>query len=171
MKNNKSHSNLHLKRHKQQQGMALVISMILLLIITLLGVSAARMSSNDIQVAGNTIFSGLVYQGAESALGKVASDQDLFNVRLAAINVGVVNPVDAAHYFPAETVTGGAVLQQQATITLENNNVQNLPFPFPNSSLFTYKVFRTAAQSSLRSTAARASHTEGRALANSIKTP
>lgn len=167
----KLQSNSHLKGYKQQQGMALVISMILLLLITLLGVSAARMSTNDVQVAGNSIISGLVYQGTESALGKVASDQDLFNVRLASANLGVPNGVDAAHYFPAETVTGGVALNQEATITLENNNVKNLPFPFPNSSLFTYKVFRTTATSSLRLTSARATHTEGRALANAIKTP
>jgi hypothetical protein len=168
MKNNKSHTNLHLKGHKQQQGMVLVISMILLLLITLLGVSAARMSSNDVQVAGNTIFSGLVYQGAESALGKVASDDDLFSVRLAANAPDVVHVVDAAFYFPSETVTGGAKLKQEATIKLESKEVQNLPFTFPNSSLFTYKIFRTKATSSLRSTSARAIHTEGRALANML---
>jgi len=149
------------RRKNSQQGMVLVIALILLLLITLLGVSSARMSTLDVQVAGNTIFSGLVFQGAESGLGKIADDRDLFNVDVAATNRGVVNTVPATHFLPVETVTGGAQLIQQGTIELER---KDKGLHLPNSSLFEYQIFRSVAQSNLTSTSARDVHTEGRAL-------
>ena len=48
----------------RQQGVALVMALIMLLVITILGVSAVRMSSLDTQVAGNSMYSSLVFQGS-----------------------------------------------------------------------------------------------------------
>ena len=147
----------------KQQGVALVMALIMLLVVTVLGVSSVRMSNLDTQISGNSIYSSMVFQGAESALGKVISDTDWTNISLAANNRGVVKNVPASYFSPAETVTAGATLDSTATITFDG--VTDIPAfnGIANSSEFSYQVFRISAQSSLATTSATDIHTEGRA--------
>jgi type IV pilus assembly protein PilX len=56
-----------------QKGAALVISMIFLLIITLLSVSAMRTTNIDTKIATNHQFKELSFQAAESALATVTT--------------------------------------------------------------------------------------------------
>lgn len=156
----KNMSNIPVK----QQGIALVMSLIMLLVITILGVSAVKMSHLDTQVAGNSIFSALVFQGAESALGKSASDSDLSNVDASALDRTVVLDVPAAYFNPAETVTGGAILNSQATIQFDGILDAPVINGVANSTEFKFQVFRISATSNLSTTAARDTHTEGRAV-------
>ncbi len=147
----------------KQQGMALVMALIMLLLITILGVSSVRMSSNDTQISGNSIYSVLVFQGAESALSRSTSNDNHFNLIAPATNRGTPSTI-AATNFPAEDVIGGGKMNSSGTIEFEgilNGPVFN---SFANSSEFNYQVFRVSAQSSLAATAARDRHTEGRAV-------
>jgi hypothetical protein len=143
--------------------MALVMALIMLLLITILGVSSVRMSSNDTQISGNSIYSVLVFQGAESALSRSTSNDNHFNLIAPATNRGTPSTI-AATNFPAEDVIGGGKMNSSGTIEFEgilNGPVFN---SFANSSEFNYQVFRVSAQSSLAATAARDRHTEGRAV-------
>ena len=151
-------------QHQHQHGMALVMALIMLLVITILGVSAARMSNVDTQLAGNSIYSIMVFQGAESALGRSASSKDWSNLPAAAADpLAAPVAVPASYFTPAEVVTGGGVLNSSGEIGFEgilNGPVFN---GVANSSEFKYQVFRVSARSSLAATAARDRHTEGRA--------
>ena len=146
-----------------QQGVALVMALIMLLLITVLGVSTVRMSSMDTQVAGNSMFSILVFQGAESALGRSASSKDWSVIELAAVSPTSAAVNVPADYFDAETVMGNATLNSSGTVQFEG--ILNGPVisSVANSTEFNYQVFRVAGQSELAATAARDWHTEGRA--------
>lgn len=147
----------------KQKGMVLVMALIMLLIITIIGVSAARMSSNDTQVAGNSIYSVLVFQGAESALGRSASAKDWSVIKLAAEDLTSAAVAVPDTYFDAEKVMGNATLESSGTVQFEtilNGPVIN---SIANSSEFDYQVFRVTGESKLAATAARDQHTEGRA--------
>ncbi|WP_299880918.1 PilX N-terminal domain-containing pilus assembly protein [uncultured Cocleimonas sp.] len=149
---------------KKQKGVVLVISLIMLLVITLIGVSAVKMSTLDTQVAGNSIYSALVFQGAESALGKVLSDKDLSNVDTAASARNLVIDVPADYFNPAEAVSAGATLNSKATIQFDGVLDSPVLNNVANSSEFNYQIFRVIADSKLSSSSARDVHTDGRAV-------
>ena len=113
-----TNTNRNRLKNNRQQGMALVIAMIMLLLITILGVSAVRMSTLNTQVAGNSIFAGLVFQGAESALSRSLSSKDWSNLPAAATAHGADVNVHSS-YFPNEAVSGGAILNSSGTIAFE----------------------------------------------------
>lgn len=149
---------------KQQNGMALVLALIMLLLVTVLGVSAMRMSHLDTQVAGNSIYSALVFQGAESALGKTVSETDLNNLSASAADRNAEINVPDAYFNPAEIVTGGATLNAKATVSFDGILDSPVLNNVANSTNFKYQVFRITAESNLTSTSARDRHTDGRAI-------
>ena len=154
--------NINITKHRQR-GVALVMAMIMLLLITILGVSAVRMSGINTQVAGNSMYASLVFQGAESALGRSVSSKDWSVIELAAadaLSAAVDVPVT---YFDAEQVMGNGTLDSSGTVQFEgilNGPVIN---GVANSTEFDYQVFRVTGTSRLVATAARDLHTEGRA--------
>ncbi len=58
-------SSIHLKN---QQGVALLVSLILLVAMTMLGISSMKGSSTELTMAGNLRESGLTFQAAEAGL-------------------------------------------------------------------------------------------------------
>lgn len=58
----------HSKMKFKQKGMALVISMIMLLLLTILGLSSMRTTLMDEKMAGNTRDTELAFQASESGL-------------------------------------------------------------------------------------------------------
>jgi len=150
-------------KKSQQQGIALVMALIMLLVITVLGVSAARMSNVDTLMAGNSMYSILVFQGAESALGRSASSKDWSVIELAAASLTSAAVDVPDDYFDLEKVMGNGALESSGTVQYEgilNGPVIN---GVANSSEFNYQVFRVAGESKLAATAAKDQHTEGRA--------
>lgn len=149
--------------YKKQQGAVLLIAIILLLVITIVGVSSVSISGIKVQVAGNSMFTMLTYQGAESALAKSVSGSAQENLKKAQ-KAGVGNPskVDSSYFnAPSEVVSGGVTLSQEATVT--SLGKQACPIASLASSVGTCYVFETNAQAFLNSTGARAHHVEGRA--------
>ena len=59
---------------RQQQGVALIISMILLAVITLLSVTAMRGTNLDARIAANYQHKQLSFQAAENAFAKLTGD-------------------------------------------------------------------------------------------------
>lgn len=101
--------------NKQQQGAVLFIAIILLLLITIIGVSAVGVTGIKTQIAGNSMFTMLTYQGAESALVKTLSGEAQKTMGKASeLGVGVPYRVPNDYFTPTEAVSGGAILTQQA---------------------------------------------------------
>lgn len=51
---------------KAQQGLALIVVMVILLVVTILGISAVRMSLTSLSVATNSQIKGLLFQSADA---------------------------------------------------------------------------------------------------------
>jgi type IV pilus assembly protein PilX len=97
---------MHTHRYKQtsdqqtQKGAALVISLILLVIITLLSVSAMQNTNLDTQITVNHQFKELSFQAAESALAMATAPKP---------NVQIPDSIDGAEtsesrYFTADAI-------------------------------------------------------------------
>ena len=56
------------KRYKQESGAVLVISLIILLLLTLIGVTGTQVTGLEEKMAGNMVDRNLAFQAAESAL-------------------------------------------------------------------------------------------------------
>lgn len=63
---------------KKQEGVSLIVALVVLLIITILGISAARLSSQDLIIASNEQQQMMVSQASESARSKTVSFYNLF---------------------------------------------------------------------------------------------
>lgn len=84
---------------KNQQGASLVIALVILLVITILGISSVRLSSQDLIIASNEQQQMMVHQAAESAKKQVVNfynvykwidDQTLPNTMTQQLNSGNV---------------------------------------------------------------------------------
>jgi len=150
-----------MKTLKKQQGAVLFIAIGLLLIITIVGISSVSISGMKTQIAGNSMFTMLTYQGAESALAKsLSGGAKLSMTKAAELGVGVPYDVPNAVFTPAEVVSGGVTLSQEATVTKLDILIQCPPSALANSAGLCY-IFETNAQARLNSTGAKASHAEG----------
>ncbi len=157
-------------RIHKQSGIALVMALIMLLLITVIGVASVRMTSADTQVSGNSMFALMVFQGAESALGKVASNDDYSNILSAASDRTGPFPIpDTYLNNPVETVNGGTELTSSAQLEYERIIEGSLYGNIPSSTEFKYQIFRTTAESRLKATAAKAIHVEGVAVPNATE--
>ncbi|MES9945499.1 pilus assembly PilX family protein [Candidatus Thiodiazotropha sp. CDECU1] len=87
--------------HRSQQGVALVVSMILLTIITLLSVSAMRSTNLDSKIAVNHQFKELSFQAAENALAQLTGPNPQVQVPNA---VGASVTMDTPPYYSSTGV-------------------------------------------------------------------
>lgn len=60
---------------KRQKGAALIVGLVLLLVLTVLGVSGINMASLELQMAGNTQAAEYAFQAAETALDVALSGE------------------------------------------------------------------------------------------------
>lgn len=68
---------LKTKKISVQRGSALLWGMTILLVMSVIGVTAARMGMTDTRIVGNETYSMLTYQGAESQLNLVRPPLDI----------------------------------------------------------------------------------------------
>lgn len=87
-------------RFLHQRGIALVIALIFLLVLTILGVTVMSTASLEGRMAGNTQETNRAFQGAESALNHVLTDGTVFN---NLTKIGDVAPTQTVPY-PSTTV-------------------------------------------------------------------
>ena len=140
----------------KQQGAALIWSVVILMILTMVGISAVKMSGISTQLTGNSIFSMLVFQGAESSLGKTTK---IYYIK-KAIEETPVKQIDVpASDLPDESASKG-VLKSKVNVAWKN--YQGCPI---NSSAYSSvqkcHYFDVEAQTVLSGTGARANHTLG----------
>lgn len=106
-----------MKQYKKQKGAVLLIAIIFLLVITILGISAVNSSVVKTQIAGNSMYTMLVYQGAESAISKSTSGTDLNNIRNTIDPAAPTPfPVDSV-YLPDEVLASGGTLTSSSEIS------------------------------------------------------
>ena len=82
-----SYSNLLTPR--KEQGATLISALAILLVITMIGISAARMSIIDTKVASNSEQQMMLYQEAENALKTITHPEKLYTWMEAQKNGGV----------------------------------------------------------------------------------
>jgi hypothetical protein len=78
----------------RQSGATLFVGLIMLLLLTLLGISAIQMGATHTQILGNTQFRNEVEAAANFALDQVANDPDFtanYNNTTLNVNVGQAN--------------------------------------------------------------------------------
>jgi len=145
---------------KKQQGAVLLVAIVLLLVITILGVGAVNTAGIKTQVAGNSIFTMSVFQGAESALEKSASRNDFGLVNSAFLVKPAVLNVPAA-VLPAEIIAGSAVNSKATIVYIPGKADCSASVGLGTSSSIKCRVFRVNAISTLNNTNASDSHTKG----------
>ena len=162
MKNNRTirSTQIVIKGAKKQQGVVLIVALIMLLVITIIGVSAVSRSSIGTQVAGNSMYSMLVYQGAESAIARSMTGTNQKNIKAAAI----ASPLDISTQLPAEAVTGGGTMVSRGTVSAIGKFDCPIVSGMASSSSIKCNMFEVDIQTNLAATAANAKHAEGRAI-------
>jgi hypothetical protein len=69
-----------MRRLKNEEGIVLGISLIMLGIFTVLGISSIIFTTTEMQIASNDQFYKLAFYGAEAARGYVPQDTDLYGI-------------------------------------------------------------------------------------------
>ena len=151
-----------INQHKQK-GTVLFVAIIFLLLLTIIGVSTVKTSLNQTQVAGNSMFSVLVYQGAESTLARTASDKDLTNLAQAlAIKPNTYQV--PANYIPPETITKGGKLVSSSGVTFQGIFDCPTSSGLATSTIMKCQIYRIEASSQIVATNARDKHIKGTAI-------
>jgi Tfp pilus assembly protein PilX len=147
----------------RQQGSVLIWSIIILLILTMIGLSAVKTAGIGSQITGNSLFSMLVFQGAESALAKTAN---IHYTTMAENNVPTriidVPSID----LPDEKASNGSL---RSTVNVAWGGYRKCPITsFAVSTSVATKSggvacqhFDIAVKTALRGTGARTNHTLG----------
>jgi type IV pilus assembly protein PilX len=95
--------NLVIARSDRQQGAALVVGLILLLVLTLLAVSGMSTATFELTMAGNTQYSQNAFQNAETGI-EVALQSGDYNTLSSPRTPNGCNLADPVGPFCAETV-------------------------------------------------------------------
>ena len=148
------------KTKRKQSGVALVMALIMLLLVTMLGVTAVKNSVYDTQIAGNSIYTSLAFQAAESAIGKSITQENIIEPatdRAHEIQV-------SAGYVTDESINGGAKFTSKGTSKYDGILDGPVINGVANSSNFKYQVIKFSAESSIQATSVKDKHTEARAV-------
>ncbi|MCK5896667.1 MAG: hypothetical protein KAG20_07665 [Cocleimonas sp.] len=147
----------------KQQGSVLIWSIIILLILTMIGLSAVKTAGIGSQITGNSLFSMLVFQGAESALAKTAN---IHYTTMAENNVPT-RVIDVPSLdLPDESASNGSL---RSTVNIAWGGYRKCPITSFAVSMSVSKRaggvacqhFDVAVQTALRGTGARTNHTLG----------
>lgn len=107
---------------KQQRGVALVISLILLTVITMLSLTAMRSANLDTKIAVNHQHKQYAFQAAENALTSLTSNplEDLENGIPALLLPGTISaaPVENSYWYHQYASTGNPELSADLTMDL-----------------------------------------------------
>ena len=148
-------------QHKTQQGVVLIWAVVFLLVITILGLGAIRMSGIDTQIAGNSMMNMLVFQSAESTMGRVAQYKyiDVVSKQMGAkYSVPAINlPLENNGGGGQATVVSSATVQYEAGLNTEIKCPPNMA----NSSKLPCIVFRIETESRVAGSNVKSKHVMG----------
>jgi hypothetical protein len=80
------------RRLNNEEGIVLAITLIMLAIFTVLGISGVIFTTTELQIASNEQFHKLAFYGAEAARGYVPQNTDLYGIDNVTENVGLNFP-------------------------------------------------------------------------------
>jgi Tfp pilus assembly protein PilX len=144
---------------KKQQGVVLIWALAILLVLTILGVSSVQKANMGTKIAGNSMASMMVFQGAESALGKISNNNYINEASLLPAGTKYVVPQTA---LPDEAVSGGNINSAGSVMYMNPG-----PCPvtsFANSTTSSCLIYQLEVESRLRGTGARTEHVQGVAI-------
>lgn len=144
---------------KKQQGVVLIWALAILLVLTILGISSVKKANMGTKIAGNSMASMMVYQGAESALAKISNTK--FAADTSSLPLGQKYSV-AASVLPKESVNGGNLVSTGTVMVMSRNE----DCPLTNialSSQIKCDIFRFEVESRLQGTGAKTEHVQGNA--------
>ena len=144
---------------KKQQGVVLIWALAILLVLMVLGVSSVKKATMGTMIAGNNMASMMVFQGAESTLGKINNNNYINQASLMPAGTGYIVPQAD---LPSEVVTGGSI---KSTGTVMFMNLGPCPVTnSANSTTVTCHIYQLEAESRLKGTGARTEHIQGVAI-------
>ena len=155
-------------KYYQQQGSVLLWGLVLLLVLTVIGVAATRMSAIDTRIAGNQMLYMLTFQNADAMLrrsfslyqvwqtanhGTSPSQYDKYAVKVRELDeyTDEINHVRSL----------GTMAMSEAESCPPLTNIAMSTEMTSDSGSLTCRVFTTNAQSNLAGTGARSTHSEG----------
>lgn len=158
---------MHLAGHLKQQGAALIVSLIILLILTILGVSSLSNSGLESRMAHNFQLSNYVFHGAESAIEDVlvtatVDDNPAYykpnDLLSSAIDAGMGDTSTTSSYDPDPGGNLGA-----ATISANSTIVYQSVAPCPGTSFgeFVCHQFEITSTATMTQTGATDTHALG----------
>ncbi|MGB1309883.1 MAG: pilus assembly PilX family protein [Leucothrix sp.] len=141
---------------KKQQGVVLVWALGILIVLTVLGISSMKKANMGTKIAGNSMASMMVFQGAESALSKVSNSN--FTFETSKLVPGNTYPVPQ-DILPNEPVSGGNI-KSKGDVTF----VKTADCPLTNNANSTSvgcRIYRIRVESRLQGTGAKTEHIMG----------
>lgn len=144
---------------KKQNGAVLITALIMLIILTMLGLSSMTTTTMEERMAGNSQEINRAFQAASSGLELVFSDEDAFNTTNTKALDGTANDT----YFKSDTTVGGDSSNASAySATTEYNAVflQQVSAPRGSGwdSTFAFYYFDLSAAGSTNSGASSSLH-------------
>ena len=144
---------------KKQQGVVLIWALAILLVLTILGVSTVQKANTDTKIAGNSMASMMVFQGAESALGRISNNNYINEASLVPPGTPYEVPQAA---LPDEAVNGGNVNSSGEIVYVSSGGCPVTSVA--NSSTSSCLIYRLDVQSRLKGTGAKTEHVQGVAI-------
>lgn len=144
---------------KKQQGVVLIWALAILLVLTIIGLNSVKKANMGTKVAGNSLATMMVFQGAESALG-AASNNNIINLA-SRIPAGQRLPIPQ-NILPNEAVSGGSISSTGNVMLMEKGDC-----PVTNSAISSSlrcQIYRIEVESRLQGTGARTEHVQGVAV-------
>ncbi len=102
----------HMKSEARQSGAALFVALVMLLLISIIGVAGVRSVVMEKNMATNSQYEMLVFQGADSAIEGVLADAAAF---VEAINTAIGDPLPNRSYL-LDHVDNNFAITSSATI-------------------------------------------------------
>ncbi|MEZ5479002.1 MAG: PilX N-terminal domain-containing pilus assembly protein [Thiolinea sp.] len=144
----------------RQQGSVLLWGLVILLVLTVVGVAAARMGVTDTRIAGNQLFATMAYQGAESALERVTS---LFNIEQT-----VATPHNEKSWDFEDAAANDGAVMSTGTISMGGSLMCTGQEGFgmsvemnPDAGGVACRLFTIRSRANLAGTGARSIHAQG----------
>ena len=151
---------------RKQQGSVLLWGLVILITLTVVGVSAARIGVTDTRIASNQMFNMMTYQGAESALERVTQ---LFHISQTASAVDGVQAWDFSDQVNRDPVTndsntlnstGVITMGQPMMCTAQNGYAMSVEMN-PDIGGISCRLFLIDSRANLAGTGALSEHAQG----------
>ena len=150
-----------LRSRRAQRGSVLLWGMVILLTLTIMVITAARMGITDTRIAGNEMFSMMAYQGAESALERVSTLFHVDRTASAADTTESWDFVDPVNNNSGNLNSTGAMsLKGHMMCTPQNGYAMSVEMN-PDPGSVSCLLFHVDASANLAGTGARSEHVQG----------